>query len=270
MASSPTRSAVALLTIPRQHGAWSVLLLGYALGVAASGRLGLESLLLLGALLCAMPARHTAALWWRLPATDQRRGALLRWALAYALVGALALGALLLVYHRWWLLPLGAVAGLAGLGLTVAERSRWDRTLAGELLGMAGLSVTVPAAAYVAQGTLAAATWGLWALTLVIYCGSVLHVRYVVREARTDPARWRRGAGLVAVGFHVAAVALAAGAGAAGLMPQLAALALVPAALRALWAVARPAPERVNIMRLGLQELAWTALFVVLAVGVYR
>jgi hypothetical protein len=245
-------------TIPRQHGAWSVLLLGFVLGVGAGGAVGVPALLLLVSVVCAMPLRHVAAMWLRVPPGDARRQSLLGWGAMYALLAALPLILLLLVYHLWLLVPLGALAVSAGLAMTLLERARRDRTLWGEMAGMVGLSASVPAAGYVSGGVLDPRVMAVWLLAVLVFCGGVLHVRHVVRRGNRT--------GAVSVSFHILALGVAAGIGQLGLIPQFAFLALLPAVLRSIWPLLQPAGRKVPVRRLGLEELGYGAVFVLLAV----
>lgn len=257
-------------TIPRQHGAWSVLLLGFALGAGVGGHLGSGSLLLLVALVAAMPARHCLSLCLRLQAGDPRRGALLRWAGAYSLVAVISAAPLLLRDHLWWLAPAGAVAGGIGLTMTLLERARQDRTLPGELAGIIGLSVAAPMAYCASGGSSLTVGLGLWVLTALMFCGGVFHVRQVARRASSR---------LSSTAYHLAAVIVTLALAAAGWLPAAACLALAPATVRAAWSELRPAQHHAHlrlasraegIRRLGFQELAHGVLFVITSVLVFR
>lgn len=254
-ALAPVRFAT---TLPRQHGAWSVLLLAYVLGLAVGGP-NPPALLLLPPLIAALPLRHTALLWLRAGSSGRRRP-LAVWLAVYGLVLILS-GALLVgVYGRWLLLPPGALAGAVGLASAGLEQRRLDRTLGAELLGMVGLSLVVPATVYAASGEFGAATFGLWLLAALDFSGSVFQVRFIARG----------GKGVVSVIFHLLALGGAGAMGVLGFAPPLAALSLVPAALRAVWAAAVPGGRQPTIRRLGFEELGYAAVFVLLAALAYR
>jgi hypothetical protein len=254
------------LTVPRQHGAWSMLLAGFVLGLASGQRCGAEGLLLLVAVLFGFWARHAAGLFLRSSRSD-RRAYVLPWAVGYASVSLLA-GALLVVgYHRWLLLPLGGVVlVLAGVSV-ILERRRQDRTTVGELVGVLGLSVVIPAAAYAATGVFAATTAGLWALGALFFGGSVFHVRYLVRHRRESggPLASRLRAGGPSVAYHLAALTASIGLSAVDALPPLAPLSLLPVTVKALWTVGRRREGEINVRHIGYVELAHTLIFVVLA-----
>jgi hypothetical protein len=255
-----TRHQRGLQTIPRQHGAWSVLLLSTALGVLVAGRFTGASLLLLVGLLAVMPARHTAGLWLRARRDDPRRRVLAIWVAGYALVAGAAGLALVVGLRLWWLVPIGALAGTAGAVMTLLERSGRDRTLGGEVLGMVGLSLAIPAAYTVSLGSADGCMVFLWLLGAMAFATSVLHVRHVLGRLGTLPS----------VGGHAAAVLVAAVGGALGLLPQLAFVALLPALARAAWPVLRPPQGRPAVRRLGFEELGYGIVFVLLAAATYR
>ena len=176
--------AVLPLTLPRQHDAWSVLLLGFALGAAVGGAVGTPTLLMLGAVVCGFVARHAAGVWARLSPADRRRGHVAGWAAAYLAASALLSVALVLWYERWLVIAFGLLAAAFGAASLALERRRQDCTLTGELIGMLGLSLAVPAAAYAATGAFHARTVGLWAVSALFFTGGVFHVRCVARNRR--------------------------------------------------------------------------------------
>lgn len=249
---------------PRQHGAWATLLLSYTLGLAVAGHLSLNALLLLVALVAAMPARHGASLWLSLSPSDPRRRTAAMWTALCLIVAAGATAVLLLVARLWLLAPVGLLAAAAGLAMTLFEQRRWDRTLAGEMVGMAGLAVAAPAAAYVSRGAFGPGVVAVWLLATLVFCGSVLHVRYLARPRAAAAAGW---ASLV---FHVLATGLVAASARFGLVPPLGFVALIPAMARAAWPVLAPRAPRPTIRRLGFQELAYSVLFVVATVIIFR
>jgi len=269
MSKTKTRSqpSAFLLTIPRQHGAWSVLAAGFILGAIVGGRLGKEGLLLLGALLSGFLARHAVGLLLRPAGSEEQQRKIRRLTLGYV-AHALLLGGLLVIrYDRWLLVPLGVVALVLALVSLHLERQRQDRTTVGELVNLLGLSLAIPATAYATSGVFEAATAGWWTLGLLFFSGSVFHVRYLVRKRRESSgplaARWR--AGWPSVVYHLAALGVAAGLSALGTLPSLAFLALLPVTVKALGAVVQRREGPLNIRHIGYAELAHTVLFVALA-----
>jgi len=267
-----TAGSVAALTIPRQHGAWSVLLLGYALGVGALGALNGATALFLALMVAGFLARHTIATWLRLPQGDGRRRTLAAWAVGYVVVAASALSALVLVYDRWLTLPLGALLLLFAAVSAVLEWRRKNRTAWGEWVNILGLSVVAPAAAYVGSGAVNWGTLGLWALAAVFFTASVFHVRYLVRRRSSagGPLAERLRAGASSLMYHGLGLGLIVGLAVAGIVPFGAALAMAPTIVKAVWVVRHRQSGPLSIRRLGYSELAHSLAFVLLAVAAYR
>lgn len=254
------------LTVPRQHGAWSVLLVSFLLGTICQGRISGESLLLFASVLAGFLARHTIALLWRSPRSRHFWPHLLTWAAGYTALALFFGGLLVWGFHRWLLLPLGGIALFFSALSVKLERDRKDRTVMGELVGLVGLCVVIPAAAYVASGLFSEQTWGLWAVGVIFFGGSVFHVRYVVRHRQERQRAWpsRLRAGGSSVAYHLAALAIVLALSRYHVVPLLAPLAFLPVTAKVLWTVGRQQEGRIHISHIGYGELAHTLLFLVL------
>ena len=271
-ADRPPAGGALALAVPRQHGAWSVLLISLALGTAAVGAFNAPALVLLAAALGGFVGRHAAGRAVRMPAVDGRRMRLLAFGIAAA-AAAVGLAALLVLARGLWLLiPLGSVAvALAGIAL-VLEAKKKDRSAGGELLGIVGLSLTLPAIAYASTGRLEARAMGLWTLAVLFFMGSVFHVRYLLR--RRDANRGELGdrlrAGGMSLACHAGALAAAIGMAAGGLVPPAAAPALAPVLVKSGLSVFRRAPVSLTVRRVGYGELAHALVFAAWITLAYR
>jgi len=274
LATSPAarRRSAFSVSVPRQHGAWSILLASYFVGAVALGGDAAPALVLLVAVVGGFMARHAIVSAARMSDNELRKRAVGGWAALYGVLGALSAAVLLTVYQRWLLVPLGALALVPALVALILERRRQDRTLAGELVGAVGLSLIAPLASCAATGTLEGRTWALWFLTAGFFAGSVFHVRYLVRckAARAGTLAVRRHAALPSVWFHFTAVVAAFVLVALGLLPRLAPSALVYALARVCAAVGSRRKAPVVVRRVGFAELGHTFAFVVLLVAAYR
>jgi len=263
--------SLASLVIPRQHGAWSVLLLSFALGVGGLGRFGTQALLLLVAVALGFVARHAVGAYLKLSRNGRRNGQVLVSAGVCAFAAGLSGGAVLVCYDRPLMLPLGGVLLAFGGVSTLLEWKRRDRSVWGELANMLGLSLVTPLAAYATTGTLTSATFGLWVVSALFFCSSVFHVRYLVR-GRIGKAGlgFRLRVGAWSVLFHLGAAAATLALGLAGAVPVWTWVAMAPNAGKAIWAVAHYHPAPAPIRRIGLVELAHALVFVLLVVAVFR
>src|SRR5664280_497196 len=115
-------STIAVPPMPREHGAWGILLIPFATAVGVSGVFDLKVALLLASVLCFYVAR-----------TSYLKGNV-KWT-TILLAGSVAcVVPLLLVWKSWWLAAFGAVA--APLAFRKTERS-----VAMQLLAVGGLTL---------------------------------------------------------------------------------------------------------------------------------
>lgn len=254
-------------TVPRQHGAWSILLASYVLGVGCAGRWTTASLVLLAAALFGFLARQAAVVFLRLPHGDERTAGVAVWGALYGVSAALAGYFLLLGFALWRLALLGVAAGFVFCLSAALERKRLDKTLGGEVLGVLGLTLVAPAAAYAATGDFDLRTGALWFLAAGFFAATVVHVRYVMRRRRERAPSTQAAASLVCHGMLVAAAVALANQ---NLVPPLTPVALLPAVARAVRAVGARSDARVAVRRLGWAEVAVTTAFVGLTVLAYH
>lgn len=210
------------LMIPREHGAWAMLLVPFASALVLAGGASWESLAALVAVLAVFLLREPAVELWRQTRVrrEPRPGseAALRWLLAEGAVAALA-GAFLM-----WRLPAVPVAAIGAPAVALTVFSVWlvaharQRSVALQLVSAAGLNASALLAWLSAGRQLDPLVWSLWALLFAHSAASVLvvHARLEARiaarqskPAPTFPAAARRAL--------VAQLALAAFASACGI-----------------------------------------------------
>ena len=194
---APRRVSGHRLWIPRQHGAWAMLLLPVLLGVAASAPSPWQLAVAVAAL-AAYLASATAQTWSRSRRPPEYRLPIVVYGSVAAVVG------LALVVRFPELLLAGVVVVPTGIAVLRGAQPGSRRDLANSFAQVAQSLVLVPATAWVSS------TWDprlVLAYTLVAagyQVGVVLVVRSVLRE-RGNPAFTA-----VSVGFHVSLVVLAA------------------------------------------------------------
>lgn len=249
------------LVIPAEHGAWSWLLVPYAVGaVVASQAVPQAELPILAGLLSlvgglsAYMVRQPATIWLRIQQGRGRRSdapLAAGWSITLATLAGLCLLGLLALDRTdllWLVFPAMAVAGLY---LLSARRGRASlRSLGMELTGAVGLALMAPAAYGAISGQLDQTAWTLWGLMALQNALGVLYVRQRLADTHSRPSHrsltlWGHGAALLGV---VTAAIL-------GWLPWLATLPFAGFLARALWAGWTPRPVA-NVRRFGFSELA--------------
>jgi hypothetical protein len=263
------------LILPREHGAWGLLLVPMVTGAGVAFR---ESNYVVPVLLLLLAA--LALFWLRTPVEsllgtsairaetrDERRAVAIVIA-GLAVAAGLSLGSLLWAGRNpaLWLIGVAAVAAFAGQAL-LKKLGRRTRMLS-EMVGTIGLTASGPAAYYVVTGKFGATAWIIW-IANVIFAGDQIHyVQLRIHTARVEGMRAKLARGWnFALGQLVMAVALAV-ACARGLMPWGALIAFVPILFRGwFYFVQKPAP--LVVRKLGWNELSQAVVFCALFISAF-
>ncbi len=255
---------IGALMLPKEHGAWAMLVMPYLLGTLVAGwRIGWPSLLLLTSILTLFTASRPLDLVLR----ERRSDAAVRLVLYAGLGGAAGL-LLLIGYQRWALLPLAAVAGaVLGAQLLLRQR-RVDRTWPARLVSIAALSATAPAAYYASTGALDNRTLALWLIASLYSGASVFYVRLYYRppskgNVRAEDEARRKMAAYVGI----AALVMVAAA-VFGWFPTLGVAVMIPPAVKLSFAWSKRG-SRPSLKRIGMTEMGYSALFLAIATLVF-
>lgn len=254
--------------LPREHGSWAMVvapaLVGWlAAGGGPSGAAAFFTLALFGAFLARTPLTVLVA--------DQNDARARAWLGAYGAAAAAGLAGLVHFYGRWGLLPLGVpAAAVMAASLWYAARKR-AMTEAHELLGVAGLSLGAPGAHFAATGAWSAEAVWLWALSTLFLSGPVFHVKMLVCNRIASVPTPAPGAGeradratIESAVYHGAALLAVIAAVVAEAVPAVAAVPFLGALGKTLYYAARRG-ARLELKRVGWQEVAWTVVFVVVS-----
>ncbi len=272
---SPAAARARSLIMPREHGAWGMLLVPLATG----GVVGmLEHGQVMPVVLFTTAA--TAIFWTRTPVesllgtspmraqTTAERRQLLRAIAVLAVVAAAALAALLWGGRNLGLLVIGVGAASAFAAQAGLKQAGRHMRMRAQLVGAMGLVCTAPAAYYVSTGHLDAAALGLWLANFVFAGNQIHYVQVRIHSARASGTREKLAR---ARGFfygHIAMFLALVSAWWLGLLPALALVAFVPVAFRGLRWFFRPAAP-LNVRRLGWTELAHDLIFAALLIGAF-
>jgi hypothetical protein len=259
------------LTISRQYGAWSMLVACFLIGALVGSGWSPRILVLLPAVVFGYMTRYGAGVYLRSSVTKERRG-VLAWTAVYSALVLVAGGALVFVYELWMLLPLGVIIIAFGVATVVLSQRKMDTTTSGELVGILGLTLVAPAAEYVSSGVVSTGTVGLWLLCAFFFCGSVFHVRYLVRRRSESigPAKARMEAGWPSLAYHLVVLCISLVLAFARVLPSVAPAVLIPTAVRASVAVGVRFRKPVPVRRIGMTEVLNTIVFLVLTVLIFR
>lgn len=274
-ASAPG-SRLRALVVPREHGAWGMLLVPLATGASVGLMRGGAALPLLVFLLAAM-----AVFWLRTPVeswlgatplraqTAAERRAVLGFILPLSAVAALMFTALFWGGQNRALLPMGAVVALAFMAQAALKKLSRRLRMAAQVVGAIGLTATAPAAYVVAAGRFDSVAGALW-LANWLFAGDQIHfVQLRIHAARLErmAAKLQRGRVFLAGQIALAAVLIVAAS--SRVLPWLALLAFAPVLFRGIAWFLRSA-QPLAVRRLGWSELAHAVAFGALLVAAFR
>jgi YwiC-like protein len=263
------------LIIPREHGAWGLLLVPIITGAGVAFRecSHIFPLILLS-------AAALALFWLRTPAesllgtsamraqtSEEARTVKLAIVILGAMAGA-ALVALLWAGRNADLWPLGAVAAAAFIAQALLKRLGRSARMLSEMVGTIGLTAAAPAAYYVITGNFNATAWMLWIANLLFAGDQIHYVQLRIHSAKIDGfrAKLARGWGF-ALGQALMTTVLTL-ACMSRLMPAIVSLAFAPLLFRG-WFYFVQEPSPFLVRRLGWNEVKHAAAFCILFIGMY-
>ena len=261
------------LIVPREHGAWGLLLVPPVTGAGVALRHGgaiPPLLLLLTAAVSLFWMRTPLESWLGTSAiraeTKQERmlvGAVL---IALGKVAIVALAALLWAGNNRHLWLIGAVAALALAAQALIKKAGRRFRMFFEIVGTIGLTASAPAAYYVMTGKFGHTALILWIANLIFAGNQIHYVQLRIHTARLEGLRAKLSSGwLFALGQAVMTIALTI-ACVGGLLPPFASLAFAPLLFRGwLYFIQKPTP--LEVRRLGWSELAHAVAFSILFIA---
>lgn len=255
------------MVVPREHGAWGMMLVPLATGAVVAARTAINSVALTILFLTTL-----LLFWLRTPLeswlgtsaikaqTDYERGLLTK---AIVAIGALAAGNLIALFwsgHNRGLLIIGAIAALAFAIQAGVKRLGRKGRMPAQMIGAIGLTSTAAAAYCVATGRLDRTAIALWLANWLFAADQIHFVQVRIHSSRAETFNEKLQPGL---GFLMGQIGLIGAILAAcrfGFFPAAIAIAFLPILLRGTIWFAR-GRQPLDVHKLGYSELAQALLF---------
>ena len=263
------------LIVPREHGAWGLLLVPLVTGAGIAlgqGDRVMPLLLLLTAALALFWLRTPIESWLGTSAiraqTKEEKVTVGLVILGLAKVAAIALGLLLWAGRNRGLWLLGAMAGVAFVAQALVKQ--WGRRtrMLSEVVGTLGLTLSAPAAYYVVIGKLDDTAWMLWLANLIFAGNQIHYVQLRIHTAKVEGVRVKLARGWGFAAGQVVMLAVLTLACWRGRMPWVALIAFVPVLLRG-WFYFFRKPEPLQVRRLGWSEVGQAVGFCILLIAAF-
>ena len=266
-------SRLRAFVLPREHGAWGILLVPMVTGATVALLRGGSLLPVLVFLLASMslfclrtPVESLLGTAVQRIDNGEERRIVIAAIAGYSTVACLALAALLWNGRNPGLLLLGAIAAASfGVQAGLRRLGRATRMLS-QIAGLVGLTSTAAGAYYVSTGRLGMTAWMTWAANWLFAANQVHMVQLRIHNAKVAGFRQRLARGWKFLAGEILTVALLVAFFHFRLLPKMSVIAFHPMLLRgAAWFFKKPRPLRVH--RLGWMELGFALIFGVMFVS---
>ena len=262
------------LILPREHGAWGLLLVPMVTGAGVAFHQPSHIFPLILLLTAAL-----ALFWLRTPlesllGTSAMRAQTLEEAhtlrsaiVLLAGIASVALAGLLWKGRNADLWPLGAVVAAAFIAQAILKKWRRTRMLS-EMVGIVGLTAAAPAAYYVVTGEFNITAVTLW-LANILFAGDQIHyVQLRIHTAKIQGFRAKLAHGWGFAIGQALMTAIITLASMSRLLPPIASLAFAPLLFRG-WFYFVQEPTPLVVRRLGWSELKHATAFCVLLIATF-
>ena len=263
----PQKERRRALVVPREHGAWGMLLVplatGAAVGLLAGGRVA-PVVLLTTAVLALFWLRTPTESWLGTSAvraqTLEERQLVRRVILPLAMIVAASLSALFWQGKNRELIWPGMVAGVAFAAQVLLKKMGRATRMAAEVFGALALTSTAPAAYCVATGRLDPRAWELWLVNWLFAADQIHFVWLRIRGARAAGWSQKFTLGWSFLAGQILLGGLLALACHFSWLPELTLIAFAPILFRGFAWFAK-SPQPIVVRRLGWTELAHAMVF---------
>lgn len=253
--------------LPREHGAWGMLLVPLVTGAAAGSPHGervawilLFAVAALGLFCLRTPVEAGLHLSPLRPQNSEERRLIHTSIILYSSVACLALVSLIVWAHACELLLLGAAAAIAFLIQALLKQLGRATRMSSQLTGAIALSSTSAGAYYLATGHFGRTAVLIWLANWLLAANQIHFVQLRIHSARALTLREKLGRGKAFLLHQAACLLLLIVIWRAGWIPALAVLAFAPILLRGL-AWFGESPHALQVHRLGWKELIYAVVF---------
>jgi hypothetical protein len=263
--------------LPREHGAWGMLLVPLAVGAAAGNPpwdklvwILLFAVAALSLFCLRTPVEAALGLSPIRPQNDGERRLVHFFIFYYASAALLALFALIYWRHAYALFLLGLVAGFAFLIQAILKRLGRSTRLNSQLAGSIALSSTAAGAYYPSTGSFGPPAMLIWFANWLFAANQIHFVQLRLHTARAGTFQEKFKVGKYFLAHQFVSFLGLAMLWRIGWLPGLVLAAFVPVYARGFgWFIAPPRPLQVR--RLGFSELLYAVVFgLIFIVGIQR
>lgn len=261
-------------TLPKKHGAWSILFISIITGTLCSKRFKIIPFLLLF-----IPSfftfllRENISLFLKLRKGDERRKEILEISYIYFIITIFTFLPLLIIYKYYLLIVIGSLTLFIALFSFYFSINRQELTVPSEILGILGLSLLLPSFYYISKEAIDKSAIFLFIFTFLFFKGSVFHVRYLVRNKNILSEKFsvRLKASKVYLLYHTFFLLLLLSLYLSynRFLPPLSFISVLPTFFKSYFFLLRKFEKPLSLKKIGLTELILSIIFVILIIFAY-
>ncbi|RXS91934.1 YwiC-like family protein [Geobacillus sp. PK12] len=233
--------------MPKQHGAWAMLIIPFWLGAYAGGLSRIHA-----PLFVAWLALYLATYPLLMAVKTKRKEPYVPAAVRYGAIAAPALAVSL------WQRPTLVLFGLAMIPFflvnTYYSKKKNERAFWNDAAAIAAFCIGGLAAFYAGRGALTIKAFELALFSFLFFIGSTFYVKTMIREKKNERYKW------LSWGYHALLIV-----GLIAIGEPFAVLAYAPSVIRAVYLYGKSLP----IMKLGMLEIANAAYFFIAMIVLY-
>jgi hypothetical protein len=232
--------------IPKQHGAWAMLVIPFVLGAMAGGWSWVHIPLGLGWLFLYLASYPLLMISKK---RNKNRGKWVKWGMLYLLIALMMV--VIVLYHDWKFIFFGLFILPFFLINMYFARQNNDRALMNDFSAIISFCIGSLASYYVKGGWPEELAWVIFMASVLFFVGSTFYVKTMIREKNNEIYRF------VSWTFHIVVVV--------GWMifgEEIIALAFFPSLVRAIWMYGK----KLSILKIGILEIVNSVIFFIIMV----
>ncbi len=257
---------IANIPLPREHGAWAVLLVPMvivsSIKQAASLELVLLALSTVALFVATVPLETILRNMFLARQESQKVRTAKMWATFYSALSVF-LATPLLLQGFWWLMGFGILALFVFVATFFLVRSS-QKTIVSDLIATIGLSITGLSSYYLIEGTLDVVGLQIWGFNVLFFGSTVFYVHMKIRATRFKEngfgIKERLSIGKLNLAYHVATVAVVTVLASLHYTTELALVAFLPMLIHSIYGTVKLS-NTVRFKNLGFILVGQSVLF---------
>ncbi|WP_345774237.1 YwiC-like family protein [Cytobacillus sp. S13-E01] len=227
--------------LPKQHGAWAMLLVPFFLGIGLGEAVWLHLPLVIGWLFL-----YLATYPLLMAIKNKKRKLHIKWSIIYLVPALFALLIVLIADYRFIFFGMVMIPFFIINALYAKQNN--ERALLNDFSAISAFGIGGIASYFAGTGTLDFMAFAVWGLSILFFIGSTFFVKTMIREKRNPKYR------IISWGYHASVIILLIVSG-----QSLVTIAFLPSLIRSIYLYGKS----MSMMKIGILEIVNSAFFLI-------